>query len=274
MNVTSDSWQTVVLVGAGLSGTLQATTITEDYRDTMPSTGGFTFVNALEGSQPVNVMRGDVTFFAQIGFPGTDGTTPFSSMLVDAGTFDVSVVDASDPTNVLAQQSDLELPENAYTLVALVGTPDNASLFTETTDRSEVQIVRGALPEPGRLPDALRANENLTAFADALQSAGLADMLSGTKDYTIFAPANFAFDNASMSADQQADVLRGYIVEGKYTSIELLNAETLTALNGDTLNITTDSNALYVNNVQVIDLNIPATNGVIYMLNGLLNANG
>src|SRR5207244_2974611 len=53
----SGSWKTVAIVGSSNSKTLQAAVITEDYRDLLPSTGGFTFFNALEGSAPVNLVR-------------------------------------------------------------------------------------------------------------------------------------------------------------------------------------------------------------------------
>ncbi len=179
----------------------------------------------------------------------------------------MSVVDPNNPSTVFAQQTGLQLPENAYTLVALIGTPGNEQLFTLVTDESAVEIVRGMLPKPGTLIDALNADPNLTAFADALQSAGLSDMFTGDTQYTIFAPANFTMD--SMSTADQANALRAYIVEGKYTSRQILDAGTLTALDGSTITITTDNNAIYANGVQVIDVNIAATNGVIHMLDGL-----
>jgi hypothetical protein len=271
VTASAGTWQTVAVIGSTASGTLQASVIAEDYSDLLPSTGSFTFVNALEGSPPVNLVRDGVVFFAQVGSPGQDAALS-SSLLVDAGIFDVSVTAGDDPAQVFAERTGLELPENAYTLVALIGTLGDSRLFVLTTDRSEVQIVRGLLPKPGQLLDALRANENLTAFADTLESTGLSDLLSGDTEYTILAPANFAFDDsAAMTAEQQAEALRGYIVEGKFTSIELVDAGTLTALDGSTLNVTTDANGIFINNVQVIDVNIPATNGVIHMLNGLLN---
>jgi len=138
------------------------------------------------------------------------------------------------------------------------------------TDESAVEIAQGKLPKPGTLLEALRANDNLTAFADAIQSAGLTDLLAGSTEYTIFAPANFIMDNfGSMTTEEQANTLRSYIVEGKYTSKQVLDAGTLTALDGTKLTVTTDNNAIFVNGVQVIDVNISATNGVIHMLNGL-----
>ncbi len=264
VSAAANTWQTVAIIGAG--GGLQASVISEDYRELLPSTGGFTFFNALEGSAPVNLMRDGVAYYAQIGFPGQDVTSS-SSLRSDSGVFDVQAVDPNEPTNVIAETTALELPENAYTLVALVGPQDSPSLFTFVTDESAVEIARGLLPKPGTLIDALRANSNLTAFADALATADLNDMLTDKMEYTIFAPANFAIDGSdTITAEEAATLLRSYIVEGKYTKNEFLEAGTLTALDGTTLTFTTGAEGIYVNGVLVIDVNIAATNGVIHMI--------
>ena len=269
VSVSAGTWQTVAVIGSTVDKTLQTTVIPEDYSDLNPGTAGLTFVNALAGSGSVNMTRGDVVFFAQISYPGTDTPDTSSSLVVDSGTYDLSATDANDPTIVYAQNSGVDIAENAYTLVALVGTLDNASLFVHTTDRSEVQIARGLLPEPGQILDALRADENLTLFADALDNGDMTEMLSEKQEYTVFAPANFVIDNA---VDADMLPLSSYIVEGKYTSQELIDAGTLTALDGTTLTITTQDNGIYVNDVLLIDVNIPATNGVIHMLRSTWSA--
>ncbi len=71
------------------------------------------------------------------------------------------------------------------------------------------------------------------------------------------------------TAEQQATALQSYIVKGKYTKQQFVDAGTLTALDGTKLTVTTTDNAIFVNGIQVIDVNISATNGVIHMLNGL-----
>jgi len=128
VSAESGTWKTVAIVGSANNSTLQAAVITEDYSDLLPSTGGFTFFNALEGSAPVNLVRNNAVYFAQIGFPSAD-TQSSSSLVGDAGTFDVSVVDPNDPSMVFAHSPALKLPENAYTLVALIGTKDDPQLF-------------------------------------------------------------------------------------------------------------------------------------------------
>ena len=108
----------------------------------------------------MDLIRDNVVYFAGIDFPGS-GSATSSSVREDSGTFNISVSPANDPTHILAQNQSLELPENAYTLIALVGTMDQAQLVRIVTDRSAVEIARGTLPEPGKLIDALRADDNL-----------------------------------------------------------------------------------------------------------------
>jgi uncharacterized surface protein with fasciclin (FAS1) repeats len=266
VSASAGTWQTVALVGSVANGTLHGALIGEDYSELLPGTGGFTFINAVEGEAPVNLIRDDVVYYAQIAFPEPNSTSASSSLRVDSGVYDVAITATDDPNNILFEQTQLELTENVYTLVALVGTPGNESLVTISTDEANVAIARGLLPKPGTLMDALGSSENLTAFANALGSGELAGLLSdeGDVEYTIFAPASFVLDGMSM--DETA--LMGYVVAGKYPTTAMIAAGTLTALDGSTLTITTAEDGIYVNGVLVIDVNIPATNGIIHLLNG------
>ncbi len=81
VSASSGTWQTVAVIGS--SSSLQTTVVPEDYSDLKPSTGGFTFVNAVEGSDPVNVVRGDAVYFAQIGYPSPN-TSSSSSLVGDS----------------------------------------------------------------------------------------------------------------------------------------------------------------------------------------------
>ena len=266
--MSGDSWQTVALIGSTGSGTLSAALVAEAYPDLLPGTGGFTFLHALEGAPAVNLVRDNVVYFAHLTFPGSDPSAASNSVREDSGTFDIRATAANDPNHVLAEQASLEIPENAYTLIALIGPLDHPQLFTMVTDRSVVAIARGKLPAPGTLMDALRADQNLTAFAAAIDQAGLTDLLTGSDPYTLFAPANYVLDDLkSMSADELATLLRGHIVEGKWTNNAVIAAKTLTTLAGTPLTITTTNSGVFVNGVLMTDRNIPATNGVIFMLN-------
>lgn len=262
------AWTTVAIVGSSMNGTLQVVPFVEDYSDLLPSTGGLTFFNALEGSPELSFVKDDVVYFAQVGYPSPD-TTAYATLIGDVGTHLFRAEDALNPAQVFAEFPAFKLPENEYTLIALIGTLADPHFFVISTDESAVEIVKGILPRPGTIMEALRNNENLTTFADALVSAGLSDMLSGSTQYTVIAPANFALDGSdTMSADDIATVLRSYIIEGKLTKLEIENGGTLTAIDGTPITATVDANGISVNGQLVIDVNIAATNGVIHMING------
>jgi hypothetical protein len=113
------TWTTVAIVGSSANGTLQATSFVEDYSDLLPSTNGFTFFNAVEGSPALSLIKDD-----------------FGSLLGDSGVHLIRAEDAMNPAVVFAENPALELQENAYTLVALVGTPGNSWFFVLPTDES------------------------------------------------------------------------------------------------------------------------------------------
>ena len=265
VSVSGGTWQTVAIIGSAENGTLQGIVFSEDYSELLPGTGGFTFFHALEGVSPVNLVRDDVVYYAQISYPADDPTTSSSSLRDDTGVFNVRVVPSDNETSVLVEDAELEIPENGYSLLALVGTPSEPELVEIVTDESEVSMVRGLLPEPGTIVEALNADENLMGFATAIAGSDLINQLSDPDaEYTVFAPASFVMDDGGVSGA----ALESYIVEGKHTSNDLAEGATFTALDGTPITVTTADDGIYANGVLVIDVNMAATNGVIHMLNG------
>lgn len=265
VSASTGMWQTVAIVGSAANSTLKGVSIPEMYDELFPGTGGFTFFNALESAPTVNLMRDDILYYAEISYPVDNSSISSSSVRDDTGVFHVQIVDANDPTNAFADASELQIPENGYSLLALVGTLDDPQLVEIVTDESEVSMVRGLLPAPGTIHEALDADDNLKGFGNALAGSSLSDQLSDLDaEYTIFAPATFIMDSGNISGN----ALASYVVEGKYTSNDLSNGTTFTALDGTPITVTLGDGGFYVNGALVIDVNIAATNGVIHMING------
>jgi uncharacterized surface protein with fasciclin (FAS1) repeats len=81
-------------------------------------------------------------------------------------------------------------------------------------------------------------------------------------------PAEIMSDEAGLTT-----WLQNYIVEGDLKSMDVANAEEpLTTLGGQTLTAETREDGIYINGNQVITVNIPATNGTIHVINGLIGA--
>jgi uncharacterized surface protein with fasciclin (FAS1) repeats len=128
---------------------------------------------------------------------------------------------------------------------------------------------------PGTILEAAEGNENLTELAETLEASGLAEQLSSEGPFTIFAPANFVLESIDTTDPQAtANLLLNHVVAGKLTSQDVFNATSLTTIGGTPLQITHDGNNVFVNGAQIIDVNIPATNGVIHMLSGVIEAGG
>ncbi|MCG6135552.1 MAG: fasciclin domain-containing protein [Nostoc sp. LLA-1] len=122
------------------------------------------------------------------------------------------------------------------------------------------------------------SNESFSTLAQAVQEAGLADTLSGSGPYTVFAPTNEAFadlpDGAlefllqpeNRSLLQQ--VLAYHVVPGSVTSAQLSTGPVSTL--GGGVSIRVDPDRVIVNDGSVVQPDIQASNGVVHGVNRVL----
>ena len=128
--------------------------------------------------------------------------------------------------------------------------------------------------------DIAARNSNFDTLHTAIVAAGLADTLaSADAQYTVFAPTDAAFgdlDPALLTAaladpkGALTTVLTYHVVAGNYSSAELLEMGTVTTLQGEDLTITTRNDNVFVNDARVVMADVPAKNGVIHAINGVL----
>ncbi len=265
----ADRWVTLV-IAPGPDGSTVAVPVVEDLSDMPPGSARMTFVNALGQDQQINFLRDETPFVSQLAPLGnTDGISSTSSVSVDSGTYDFSATATQDPQQSFGDLPETEIDEgSAYLLVATDG--DQPHLVLHETDRATYALRTGLMEEPGTIIEAARANEMLGPWLDAVERAGLTDLLSGEGPYTVFAPADFAMDEAVSSFGDDSEALatwlRAHIVEGDLKSQEVISAGTLTTLDGGTLDVTTDANSAYVNGAELLAVNIPAINGTIHII--------
>jgi uncharacterized surface protein with fasciclin (FAS1) repeats len=129
---------------------------------------------------------------------------------------------------------------------------------------------------------SLAASSNsFTTLTSLLKTAGLADTLQQPGSFTVFAPTDQAFAALPPETLQQLQqpenretlirILRYHVVPGQLTANELKAGE-LKTLGDRPVNIKIDSasNQIAVNNAQVIQPNVQASNGVIHVVNEVL----
>ncbi|KAJ4292906.1 hypothetical protein N0V88_005566 [Collariella sp. IMI 366227] len=147
-------------------------------------------------------------------------------------------------------------------------------------DNGLIQIIDSVMRVPETLESTARsAYTDLTAFVGALYAADMMSEITALKDATIFAPRNAAFQQLAgtfESLDKPAlqRILRYHIVPGNLTHVwELTNSTTLPTAAGDntTISITRHTNFIYINSAQVIQTDILVSNGLVHMIDNVLN---
>ena len=127
--------------------------------------------------------------------------------------------------------------------------------------------------------DVAVANPDFSTLVTAIQAAGLAETLSGTGPFTVFAPTNEAFaalpagvlDMLLLPENQEtlAQVLTYHVVSGEVTS-DLVTAGYVPTVEGSTIAITTDDGVMINGTATVTAVDVQASNGVIHVIDQVL----
>lgn len=143
----------------------------------------------------------------------------------------------------------------------------------------------GVTQDPGAtIAEVAAADDSLSMFTAAVQAAGLADTLNDplAGPFTVFAPTNDAFVAAlaglGVSADAllaDTEMLTGFvqyhIVRGRVPAEEIVTLESVTTLQGADIAITVqDGNIVLNDSVNAVLTNVPASNGLIHVVDGVL----
>ncbi|KAI9715773.1 MAG: hypothetical protein M1812_005772 [Candelaria pacifica] len=120
---------------------------------------------------------------------------------------------------------------------------------------------------------------NLTALYGAVNASGLMETVNTTPDLTIFAPNNAAFQSigsalGNLTKQQIASILSYHAVNGTvgYSST-LMNGTSLKTLAGNNVTITKNGDNVFVNSAKVLVADVLVANGVIHVIDNVLNPN-
>jgi len=128
--------------------------------------------------------------------------------------------------------------------------------------------------------DTAVAAGSFQALAKALQAADLVDTLKGPGPFTVFAPTDEAF--AKLPAGTLDDLLKPenkeklrailtyHVVAGKIPSAKVVKLSSAKTVNGQEVKITAMGGNVMVNNAHVVKADIPASNGVIHVIDAVI----
>lgn len=132
--------------------------------------------------------------------------------------------------------------------------------------------------------DVAVATPDLSTLVTAVQTAGLAETLSGEGPFTVFAPTNEAFAAIpaetldAILADQEllTQILTYHVVSGEYPAsavAELPDVATGAAVptvEGQNVTITAGASGVTVNEANVVQPDVEASNGVVHVIDAVL----
>lgn len=144
-------------------------------------------------------------------------------------------------------------------------------------DSSE-QATDGMTSDGMTIVGVAQGSGTFNTLVQAVQAAGLAETLSGTGPYTVFAPTDSAFEQLPEGAleyllqpenqDILAAVLSYHVVPGEITASEITPGSIETLNGGVSLGV--DGSRVIVNNASVVNPNLQASNGVVHAINRVL----
>ncbi len=155
----------------------------------------------------------------------------------------------------------------------------NTSVITADVDvkNGVIHAIDKVLLPPTVVDQAL-ANDNFTILVQAVVKAGLADVLSGTGPFTIFAPTNAAFEAlfaalgvsgiADLTAAQLTPILTYHVVSGNVLSTQL-SAGTVQTLNGPFTVSLSPAPAINTDS-KIVATDVQGSNGVIHVIDKVL----
>ena len=134
-----------------------------------------------------------------------------------------------------------------------------------------------AAAKPNLVETAVAAG-NFTTLVSLVKQAGLAETLSGTGPYTVFAPTDAAFkkvpkktltalgkDKAKLKA-----VLLYHVAAGRLAAKRVVKRSSIKTLNGKRVKIRVRGRNVFVNRSKVVTADVRTSNGIIHAINRVL----
>jgi len=151
---------------------------------------------------------------------------------------------------------------------------------TETTGGETMAETEPTTAESsaGDIVDVAVAAGSFETLVQAVQAADLVETLKSPGPFTVFAPTDEAFaalpEGAleGLLADQEKlrAVLLYHVVQGEVMAADVVNLSEAQTVQGGTLPISVEGDAVMVGNATVVQADVDASNGVIHVIDTVL----
>jgi uncharacterized surface protein with fasciclin (FAS1) repeats len=188
-------------------------------------------------------------------------------MAVISATFLTACNDSATTTDTTTDSTNMMSADSSTNMNA---TPGEAGV-----------MVGGANMVPSKnIVENAAASSDHTTLVAAVQAAGLAETLSGTGPFTVFAPTNTAFsalpagtvDNL-LKPDMKKDltkVLTYHVVSGKMMAADLKDGQKLKTVQGGDLTVSVKDGKVMINGANVTIADVVSSNGVTHVIDAVV----
>ncbi len=135
--------------------------------------------------------------------------------------------------------------------------------------------------EGDTIVDVATKADGFDVLVAAVQEAGLVETLSGNRQLTVFAPTDAAFGALGVTADNVGtvdfeavvgaslvEILTYHVTPGRRPAASIVNPAPVDTLNGALIDV--DGTTLNGDQAEIVQTNIPASNGIIHVIDGVL----
>ncbi len=124
------------------------------------------------------------------------------------------------------------------------------------------------------------SQENLSILVQAVQAAGLVEVLEGDGPFTVFAPTNAAFEALPdgvlemllkpENVNTLKSILTYHVIGSKVMSTDLSDGASAATVEGSDVNISIDGSTVKVGEATVTTADVEATNGVVHIIDKVI----
>jgi len=151
--------------------------------------------------------------------------------------------------------------------VSLLGVFCAIALGVQTTDVSADTIVEVA-----------QSDSSFSTLVETVVAADLADTLSSDGPFTVFAPTNDAFmalppyiaSLLEREPERLAEILLYHVAAGELKSGDVVTMSSVETVNGESVVVSAVDGDFFINNSQLIALDVAADNGVVHVIDAVL----
>ena len=165
-------------------------------------------------------------------------------------------------------------------VLAACGTDDDSADETTTTAAEATPTTEAMeeMEEAGTIVDVAVAAGSFSTLVTAVQEADLVGTLSSEGPFTVFAPTDDAFaalpegllDTILADNDLLTSILTYHVVAGEVPAAAVVTLESAETVQGESVTITVDDGAVMVNQANVIQTDIDASNGIIHVIDAVI----